>query len=86
MANACVKSSRLVRGGIGGVAGGLLGAGIGYGIFALAAGKWFSSAAAAPSAGTVADMPFWAVALIPLLGVAGAGTGAYIGARKPQCE
>jgi hypothetical protein len=82
MADSCSKTNRVLRGGIGFVIGGLLGAGVGYAIFGLAAGSWGESMMAV---GTVTPPPFWAIAMVPLCAVAGTGAGMYIGARRPEC-
>lgn len=83
MANACVKSNRYVRGGIGFLLGGLAGAILGAGAFVIA-GQ--AAAKDVASGGNPLDQPLWIVMLPPTVGLIGAGIGTYIGARKPQCE
>ena len=69
----CSRSNRLVRGSIGAVAGGVAGAAIGYGVVVALTLK--------PRAGLPAT-PF----MFSILSLLGAGTGATIGAWKPQCS
>lgn len=81
MARSCSRYSRPLRGVAGGVIGGLVGATVGAGVmFALMA-----KAASNPDNESAFSTLAWGPISLWGLGVIGLGTGAYIGARKPEC-
>jgi hypothetical protein len=82
MATACAKSNRWARGGIGALVGGLAGGLVGFGVFMVAG---FSAVQSAESGSMPGTGTFMSV-LAPVGGtLLGAGLGAWVGARKPQC-
>jgi hypothetical protein len=81
MATTCAKSNRWVRGGVGALVGALAGGLVGFGVsMAVGFSAVQTGADGGPTVATLAG--FLAPAGGTLLG---AGLGAYVGARKPQC-
>jgi hypothetical protein len=81
---ACTRSSRLARGGIGALIGGVAGSVLGFGVSLLLMKDMVTSAESGgmPSTGSMMGFAFGPVGV----GLLGAGVGATVGAWKPQCE
>jgi len=82
---ACKSSSRLVRGGIGAVVGSLAGALVGFGVAAVAITNATNKAVVLVGPGPNTGTMTMSVFALPGGALLGAGVGAYVGARKPQC-